>query len=115
VSDEISIPHPGPMPARTSFTHSYRARRAGMDDGTRRLMLLAGALGLVLVAGMGSWSLMNRHRGGVPVIEADSRPLRVKPTDPGGMQVVGANEQIMGGAGGAETDAMAPAPEAPDP
>ena len=35
VSDDISIPQPGPMSPRTSFTHSYRARRAGMDRGTR--------------------------------------------------------------------------------
>src|SRR6185312_8021578 len=99
MSDDISIPRPGPAPARTSFTHSYRARRTGMDDATRRLLMVAGALGLMLVAGMGVWSLTGRHAGGIPVIEADNRPVRVKPDNPGGMQVIGANEQIMGGAG----------------
>ena len=115
MSDDISIPHPGPMPARTSFTHSYRARRTGMDDGTRRLLMVAGALGLVLVAGMGAWSLMGRHSTGIPVIEADSRPIRVKPENPGGMQVIGANEQIMGDGTDAGTDKMGPTAEAPDP
>ena len=65
---------------------------------------------------MGSWSLMDRHRGGVPVIEADSAPAagqagRIRAA----CRSSAPNEQIMGGAGGAETDAMAPAPEAPDP
>jgi len=115
VSDDISIPRPGPLPARTSFTHSYRARRTGMDDGTKRLLVVAGVLGLTLVGGMGAWSLMGRHSGAIPVIEADSRPIRVKPDNPGGMQVIGANEQIMGDGAAGEVDKMGPGAESPDP
>ena len=103
------------MSPRTSFTHSYRARRAGMDRGTRSLLLVAGGLGALLVGAMGIWSMMGRGPATVPVIEADSRPVRVKPDNPGGMQVIGANEDIMGGTRAAGADAMAPAPEAPAP
>lgn len=124
MSDEISIPHlnssrlgpyPGPHPARTSFTHSYRARRTGMDVTTKRLFLAAGALGFVLVAGMGAWSLTSHRAAGIPVIEADIRPLRVKPDNPGGMTAIGANEQIMYGSNARDVGDMAPAAEKPDP
>lgn len=116
VSDDISIPHAGAIDARQSFTRSYRARHAGMDRGTRRMLLVAGGLGLVLLCGMGTWALMGRHQAGVPVVEADSRPIRVKPENPGGLQVVGANDEVMGGGRGANgPGTMAPASEAPAP
>jgi len=41
VSDDISIPQAGPMSPRTSFTHSYRARRSGTDRGTRSVLLVS--------------------------------------------------------------------------
>ncbi len=114
VSDDISIPHPGPGLARTSFTRSYRARRTGMDVGTRRLLMAASGLGLVLVVGMGVWSLTGHRAAGVPTIEADSRPLRVKPDNPGGMTAIGASEQVLSGGAEAVGD-LAPAAEKPDP
>ena len=94
---------------RGSVTSCYRAHRPVLELGTRRLLMAAGGLGLLLLAGMGSWALMSRHPAVVPVIEADSRPLRVKPDNPGGLQVVGADEQSGG------PNAMAPAAEAPAP
>lgn len=125
MSDDISIPHPstlhqnpvlqGPYPARTSFTHSYRARRTGMDAGTKRLFMAAGALGFILVAGMGAWSLTGQRAAGIPVIEADIRPLRVKPENPGGMTAIGANEQMMSGSGAGDVADLAPPAEKPDP
>lgn len=96
---------------------SYRMQRrpAGMDPGVKRLLLIAGGVGaLLLAAGAGGWMVMSRRPAVVPVIEADQRPLRVKPENPGGMQVAGAEEQIMGSQD-ARSDGMAPAPEAPAP
>lgn len=126
MSDDIHIPEiapnrpaagPAAHPARSSFTHSYQARRSGMDTSTRRLFMAASALGLVLLAGMGVWTFGSHHAAGVPVIEADTRPLRIKPENAGGMTVVGANEQVMGGHGdGADlTGDLAPEAERPDP
>ena len=68
----------------------------------------------LLVVGIAGWATMGRAPAAVPIIEADSRPLRVKPDNPGGMQVAGADEMVMGDqAGGGER--MAPASEAPAP
>jgi len=124
MSDEISILPAGPRgaplsdrggpPAGAPLVRSYRARRTGMDRGTRRLVMAASALGLVLLAGMGAWSLTGRRAVGVPLIEADPRPLRMRPADPGGMTVIGAGEQVLGD-GTEATGDLAPAAERPDP
>ena len=80
----------------------------------RLMAIAAAALGGVLLLGMGGWALMGRKPATVPTIEADSRPLRVKPENAGGMQVAGAEEAVLGGQS-AGTERMAPAPEAPAP
>ncbi len=100
----------GSAPVRTS----YRAHRPGMDHGTKYLLCAAAALGGLLLVGMASWTLIGGHNTTVPVIEADSRPLRVKPENAGGLQVVGADDQVMGGHG-ATTQSMAPSAEVPAP
>ncbi|MDT7950251.1 MAG: SPOR domain-containing protein [Acetobacteraceae bacterium] len=119
MSDDISIPRvaAGAASGPVRYTPSYRPRRAGMDPSTRRLCMVASGLGLLLLGGMGVWTFSGHHAAGVPVIEADSRPLRVKPDDAGGMSVIGANDQVLGGRGdGAElTGDLAPPAERPDP
>lgn len=78
------------------------------------LVIGAAVLGGTLLLGMGGYALTHRRLAVVPLIEADQRPLRVKPDNAGGMQVAGADEQVLGGqSGGAER--MAPAAEAPAP
>lgn len=88
-----------------------------MDASTRLLFMVAAGLGLVLLVGMGVWSFSGHRVAGVPVIEADTRPLRVKPENPGGMTVVGGNESVMGGHGDGAREArdLAPEAERPDP
>lgn len=88
-----------------------------MDASTRLLFMAAAGLGLVLVVGMGVWSFSGHRVAGVPVIEADARPLRVKPENPGGMTVVGASDNVMGGHGDGAGEArdLAPEAERPDP
>jgi len=85
-----------------------------MDQGTKHLLFAAVGLGGLLVAGMAGWALTGSHGAAVPVIEADSRPIRVKPENAGGLQVAGVEDQVMGGQG-ARTHAMAPAAENPAP
>jgi SPOR domain len=106
VSDDLSIPNP---------TYRIPRHHRGMDPGTRRLALIAGGLGATLLAVVGGWTVMGHRSTTVPVVQADSRPLRVKPENPGGMQVAGANEDILSGAAQAGGGKLAPPPEAPDP
>ena len=76
VRDEMDIPMPAMGPA------SYRIprRRQGMDPNTRRLALIAGSIGGVLVLLVGAWSVAGHGHGGVPVIEPDAGPVKVKPS-----------------------------------
>ncbi len=83
-----------------------------MDRGTKVLLSAAAGLGGLLLAGVAGWALSGRHATVVPVIEADSRPVRVKPENPGGLQIAGADEQVMGGHG-SKVQAMAPPAETP--
>ncbi len=96
---------------------SYRPMRSGrgsLDSGTRLLLVGAGAVLAMLLLLVVGWAVSGRHGDGiVPTIQADKQPWRVKPDNPGGMQVVGASEveeELPGRSG-----ATAPAPEAPAP
>jgi SPOR domain len=110
VRDELDIPIPAMAP---SYRPSAR-RREAMDPATKRLTIFATVIGTALLGLVGVWAFTGHHHGGVPVIEADSRPVKVKPANPGGMQVEGANDAILSGeAAGKET--VAPGPESPAP
>jgi SPOR domain len=86
-----------------------------MDPQVKRMGMAAAGFAGLLVIGFGGYTLIGHRPHTIPVVEAQSGPVRVRPDNPGGMQIAGANEQIMGGAGGSQTDAMAPPPEVPQP
>jgi hypothetical protein len=86
-----------------------------MDPATRRLALIAGGLGAALLAIIGGWSMMNDRSAAIPVIQADGRPVRVKPENPGGMQIAGANDDALSGGTATGGDKLGPPPEAPAP
>jgi hypothetical protein len=86
-----------------------------MDTGTRRLLLIAGGLAATLLVVVGAWTMIGRHSGTVPVLQADDHPIRVKPENAGGMQVAGANEDVLSGGDGTTGGKLAPAAEAPAP
>ena len=75
--------------------------RAAMDPTTRNLTLIASAIGVLLVVLIGGWMIGGRHSSQIPVIEAQSGPVRLKPIDPGGMQAMGeqAPPAMQGGHG----------------
>ncbi|MBV9785547.1 MAG: SPOR domain-containing protein [Acidisphaera sp.] len=102
---ELDIPPPG-----------YRVSRRRLDAPTRRLALIAGGLLALLLAIGGVWALSgHRADSPVPVVEADTRPIRIKPANPGGMQVAGADEAILSGQANSAAAALAAPPEAPAP
>ena len=96
---ELNIPDPG-----------YDVPRRREAGSNRRMALIAGSIGVGLLVIGGGLELASRRSNVVPVIAADSRPIRVRPENPGGMQVIGANEMNEQGT----AEALAPPPEAPD-
>ncbi len=86
-----------------------------MDPQMLRMSAMAaGVLGVVAL-GAGGYALLGHRPHGIPVVEADSRPIRVRPDNPGGAMAAGADEQIMGGNGRPVVAGMAPPAEAPAP
>lgn len=113
--EDLDIPMPSMSPGGASTTNFRVARQPeGLDANTKRMAIVAAAIVGVFVVFAGVYSFMGHRRAGVPVIEADSRPLREKPKDAGGMQVIGKDETIMSGGGEAKTAISAPS-EAPAP
>ncbi|MFL5281736.1 MAG: SPOR domain-containing protein [Rhodopila sp.] len=115
MSDDVSI-----------LNASYTGRPAGRPGGrysrgssltpdNRRLLIYAGGLGGLLVVMVTASTLTSRHHGPVPVVEADSRPLRVKPENPGGLKVDAAESDLFSGGSGTARAQLAPPAEAPNP
>lgn len=116
MSDDLRIPAmglPGGGRAPLASGSSYRARLSRGDPGMRWAMIAAAGLGGVLFVAMAGYAVMGRRPATVPVIEADSRPIRVKPENAGGMQFAGADE--LGGDAVPGSEKMAPAAETPAP
>ena len=86
-----------------------------MDRATRRLAMIASLLGGTLLVMIGGWSLVGHHNTVVPVLQADTKPVRVKPDNPGGLQVAGASVDILSGGVDAADGRLAPPPESPVP
>jgi SPOR domain len=107
VSDEVSIPR------APSYRVPLRPRRRH-DPATRMRLMVAGGLAAVVVAWFAGSTLFGGGRGQVPIVQAESGPMRVKPADPGGLQVPGADNAIFSANGGDGADKLAPPPQTPD-
>jgi hypothetical protein len=89
---------------------SYRPpETAGMDPEMRRMAMMAAGFGgiLAIFVGVFSFSGHARHHG-VPVIEPPATPVRIKPANPGGMQISGADDFAT-----PQGEKLAPAAEKP--
>ena len=96
---------------REGFRPSYRPPPSarGLSPDMRRMGMVAAGLGGAIVLVLAGSALMGHHHTGVPVIEAEAGPVRIKPVNAGGMQVTGADFNP----GGDGNQALAPAAEQP--
>jgi hypothetical protein len=107
VSDEVSIP---PAP---SYRVPLQPRRRH-DPAARMRLMIAGGLAAVVVAWFAGSTLLGGGNSPVPVVQPEPGPMRVKPADPGGLQVPGADNAIFSSNGGDGEDKLAPPPQTPD-
>jgi len=109
--DELDIPMPSMAPAQPA----YRIRRREtIDPTTRRLALIGGGLAGVILLIAAAWALSGHHGAReIPVVQAQTSPLRTKPADSGGMQVADQDDAILSGDAD-DKDSLLPPPEAPD-
>ena len=82
------------------------------ESNMLRMGLIAGGIAALILVLLSVWSWVGHRHGGVPVVEADSRPARERPLDQGGLKVDGANEAILSGKTDSKPNVIA-APEAP--
>ncbi|HEY1932538.1 MAG TPA: SPOR domain-containing protein [Acetobacteraceae bacterium] len=107
MSDDISIP----------TTPTYRVPlhpRRHHDPARRMRMMIAGGLAAVGIGWFGAWAMFGGGPHRVPVVQAAAGPERVKPANPGGLQVNGADNAIFAGNGSGTEDKLAPPPQTPD-
>jgi len=110
--DELDIPVAGP---RSAPPLSYRRQREANHDGLRRLLVIVGGVAAALLLVIAAFSLGGSRSGSgqVPVVQADPRPVRVRPADPGGMQIAGLDDDLTTGDG--HSDTLAAPDETPNP
>jgi SPOR domain len=77
-------------------------------------LMVAGSLAAVVIAWFAGSTLLGGGSGQVPVVQPESGPMRVKPTNPGGLQIPGADNAIFSSNGGDGEDKLAPPPQTPD-
>jgi hypothetical protein len=103
--DEVRIPPPG-----------YRSEPQRRAAESRRMILSVGGVGAVLLlCAVGYVVATSGGPQAVPVIQAPPGAVKVKPSDPGGLQVNGQTSALLGSSGSGAGANLAPAPEAPDP
>lgn len=76
--------------------------------------MVAGSLGAVVLAWFAGSIWFGGDSSQVPVVQAESGPIRVKPANPGGLQVPGLDNTIFSSDGGNGADKLAPPPQTPD-
>ncbi len=98
---------------------SYRLRPPEQGGPPWRMIAIGGAIaGVLAVGGALTWGIMRATAPrSVPLIEADPRPIKVRPDDPGGLRVPNQDELIFernrGSTAQPGAARLAPEPEGP--
>lgn len=74
---------------------SWRPRPEKQGVSVRMLAVAGGLLGVVALGGAVAWGVSRMGPQPVPVIEADARPLKVRPENPGGMIVPNQDQLVL--------------------
>lgn len=99
---------------------SYRVRSAANEGSSTRMLAMAGGLAAIVgVGAMVGWGItrLTTDRP-IPTVEADARPVKIRPDDRGGLRVANQDEIIFerrnSGATFEASGRLAPAAEAPN-
>lgn len=75
---------------------SYRVAREPAGAAWRMVAVAGGLLGVIGLGAVGWWGVQRLGgTGSVPVVEADPRPFKIRPDDPGGLRVPNQSEMIL--------------------
>lgn len=74
---------------------SWRARPDSPGTSSRMLAIAGGMLGVAALAGVVGWSMSGSGPRTVPVIEPDSRPMKIRPEVPGGLVVPNQDQLVL--------------------
>jgi sporulation related protein len=77
---------------------SWRPSQEKAVISGRMLAVAGGLLGLVALGAAATWGISRMGPRPVPVIEADPRPLKIRPDSPGGMVVPNQDQLVLEGA-----------------
>ena len=77
---------------------SWRPSQEKPAVSGRMLAVAGGLLGLVALGAAATWGISRMGPRPVPVIEADPRPLKIRPDSPGGMVVPNQDQLVLEGA-----------------
>ena len=100
---------------------SYRLHRPTSAFPWRMVAMAGGVLAFVAAGAAGWWAIQRIGARSVPLVEADPRPFKVRPSDPGGLRVPNQGELVLErpgqrqpAAAGARPPGLAPESEAPN-
>ncbi|MEN3166659.1 SPOR domain-containing protein [Gluconobacter sp. OJB] len=111
--DDEPTPRRRPAAPATAAGAGRLTSLLGNDPATRKLVGGAVGIGVVLMLAVGGWSLMGSHHGGIPIIGPPPGPVKDRPADPGGMQIMSSDDGATDMTGNGEAH-LAPGPEQPD-
>ncbi|HKX10699.1 MAG TPA: hypothetical protein VJN67_21035, partial [Stellaceae bacterium] len=100
--------HPGAVPYRRIKRRSHRGLAMALALGV--MALSAGALWVGYRLSVG-----HTPSGNIPLIRADTDPVKVKPDDPGGMEIPNRDRFVFNPTGNMPVERLLPAPETPLP